>query len=352
MVKVGVIGLGFMGLTHLQVYLKHPKAKVVAVADQIKERLKGDLSGVQGNIMGPGRKFDFSKVKTYENAEDLLNHPEVDLVSVCLPTPAHAPIVKQALARGKHVLCEKPMAVTEAEVDAMVAAARASKGKLMVAQCIRFWPDYRKAREIVKSGSLGRVLAARFERKSGLPAWGGWLRDESKSGGAIVDLSIHDIDFAHHLLGIPESVRATGAVDLKKGFDHYQGTLRYGGAAVSLEGSWIFQGEYPFSMSFDILGEEGLLSFHSALNRPLTVYWANGRTERPGLTAGDGYFGEIDYFLSCIESGKAPELSPPEESAVSVKLALLLKESRRLGGEEMPVPEGWRKFSFSINRAP
>ncbi len=337
MVKVGIIGLGFMGLTHLKVYRDHPRAKLVAVADQVKKRLEGDLSGVQGNIMGPGERFDFSDINTYETIEGILEDPEVELVSVCLPTFAHAEVTRRALEMGKNVLCEKPMALREEDLDSMLEAARAGSGRLMIAQCVRFWPEYVRAREIIQSGEIGAVRAARFERRSAFPTWGGWLGDESKSGGAIVDLSIHDIDFAHYLLGLPETVRAEGAVDLEKTYDWYQGTLKFGDVAVSIEGSWYHQGDFPFNAAFDILCDGGTISFSLGLQRPLTVFRADGSSEQPTLLEGDGYYHEIDYFLRCIEENRDPEESPPEASASSVRLALLLKESRARGGEQLPV---------------
>ena len=345
MVKVGILGLGFMGLTHLKVYREHPHAKLVAVADQVKERLEGDLSGVVGNFMEAGERFDFSGVNTHETVDGLLDDPEVELVSICLPTFTHAEITRKALAKGKHVLCEKPMALREDDLDSMLEAARSSPGLLMIAQCIRFWPEYHRARALIRSGSLGEPRAARFERRSAFPTWGGWLGDESKSGGAIVDLSIHDIDFAHHTFGLPDTVRANGFVDLEKTVDYYQGTLRFGNVPVSIEGSWYPRGDYPFNAGFDILCDEGVLSFNIGLERPLTIFRVDGSSEKPTLAKGDGYSQEIDYVLECIEKGAKPDHSPPEESALSVRLALLLKESRQRDGVEMQVPESWRQPS-------
>jgi len=342
MVKVGVVGLGFMGMTHLRAILAHANAELVAVSDTVKKRLEGDFEGLQGNLMAEGEKLDFSSLNTYEEPRDLLDDPEVELVSVCLPTFLHADYVSDALAKGKHVLCEKPMGLTEEEVDRMVAAAASSPATLMVAQCIRFWPDYRKAREIVKSGELGPVRCARFGRRAALPGWSGWLADESRSGGMILDLSIHDIDFAHLLLGVPDTIRDVGAKSAESGFDHHLGTLQFGDVSVTIEGGWFFPGEYPFSMSFDIFCERGLLSFDSGGERPLTVYRPDGTSVVPELHPGDGYDGEIDYLLGCIESGRSPDLSPPEESAISVKLALLSRESREKNGAEIAVPSAWR----------
>ena len=342
MVKVGVVGLGFMGVTHLQAYEKHPRAKLVAVADRIAERLTGDLSGVQGNLAEGGKPFDFSEVNTYQDAADLFADPEVELVSICLPTPFHADLTRQALESGKHVLCEKPMGLTAEDCDAMVAAARANSARFMVAQCIRFWPDYRKAREIAQSGALGAILSARFTRQSAAAGWAEWLLDESRTGGVILDLAVHDIDFAQHLLGVPEKVCAVGARHAENKLDQFSATLTCGGVPVTVAGGWFFPGEYPFKMSFDIFCEKGVLSYDSATERPLTIFHADGTVETPELPEGDGYLGEVDYLISCIEKGCDPELSPAEESALSVKLALLVRDSRAQGGVELETPAAWR----------
>lgn len=343
MVKTGIIGLGFMGLTHLRAYQNHPGVRLVAVADQVEERLAGDLSGVQGNSMAPGERHDFSKLNTYREAVDLIRDPEVELVSICLPTSLHRELTVLALKEGKHVLCEKPMALSAEDLEQMMEADAKSSGKLMIAQCIRFWPEYRRAREIVHSGVLGSVLGARLERRSALPTWGGWLMREELSGGMILDLSIHDIDFTQHLLGVPDYVRATGSCDIEGGHDVYQAEMNYGEASVYIEGGWIFPGEYPFSMAFEILCEKGVLSFHTGLERPLTIFHADGKKEVPEVAEGDGYSGEIDYFVRCIQEDRDPELSPPSESAMSVRLGHLLKLSREKRGVIQEVPEEWRE---------
>ena len=342
MLNVGIIGLGFMGMTHLKIYTDHPGANLVAVADTVKKRLKGDLSGIQGNILGPGETFDFSDIKTYDTVDGILDDPEVDLVSICLPTFLHAENVIKALEKGKHVLCEKPMALSETDLDAMLTAERSAPGRLMIGQCLRFAPEYHIAREIVQTGELGSFRGARFERRSALPTWGGWLRDETKSGGAIIDLSIHDIDFVQYLLGVPQSVLAVGHADLEKGFDYYQGLLRFGDACVNIEGTWYHEGDFPFNAAFDIICDDGTVSFRLGHKKPLTIYRANGHTDKPHIDSRDGYYNEIDYFLEHLKSGREIERCTPRQTACSVRLGLLLKRSRAEGGKEFAVPTDWQ----------
>ena len=128
------------------------------------------------------------------------------MVDVCLPTDLHAEVTVAALEAGKHVLCEKPMALTVAECDRMVAAAKASGRFLMIAHCIRFWPEYIALKEIVDSGQYGKVTSALFRRISGLPKWSEWFPNPQRSGGAILDLHIHDVG----LYQLPAGDAATG----------------------------------------------------------------------------------------------------------------------------------------------
>ena len=129
--------------------------------------------------------------------------PEVDVVDICLPTDLHADFAVRALQMGKHVVCEKPMAISLAEADRMIEAARKSGRRLMIAHCIRFWPEYVELRRLVESGELGHLLSLSLTRYSPFPSWGSdnWLADERRAGGAALDLHIHDTDFAAYLMG-------------------------------------------------------------------------------------------------------------------------------------------------------
>ncbi|MBM3748619.1 MAG: Gfo/Idh/MocA family oxidoreductase, partial [Acidobacteria bacterium] len=113
--RIAVLGLGFMGSTHLKALSSIPQAELAAVMDLNEARLSGDLSGIQGNIGGPGAQMDFSKVARYRSYEEAVRDPNVEAVDVCLPTNLHAPVSLAALRAGKHVLTEKPMALTGAD---------------------------------------------------------------------------------------------------------------------------------------------------------------------------------------------------------------------------------------------
>ena len=187
--KIGVAGLGFMGSTHLQAYQAIAGAEIAAVASSDEQKLAGDLSTIQGNLERPGESMDFGSAARYKTPEEMFGDPNVEAVDLCVPSHLHASLSQAALNAGKHVLVEKPMAMSGQECDAMVATSHKCNKVLMVAQVIRFWPDYVAARNIVQSGELGAVKAAVFRRKCAAPAWGKWMHDRSKSGGGVFDCS-------------------------------------------------------------------------------------------------------------------------------------------------------------------
>jgi predicted dehydrogenase len=333
--RIGVIGLGFMGSTHLKALGNISGAQLTAVMDLDEQRLSGDLSGIQGNLGDPAQTMDFSGVSRYRSVEEMAGDPGVDAVDVCLPTHLHAPVTLQLLRAGKHVLVEKPMALDGASCDRMVAEAGKRGRVLMVAQVLRFLPAYQSLEGYLRDGSLGAVRSAFFRRRCAVPAWGPWEFDSSKSGGGIFDLLIHDVDMCLHLFGAPAAVSAAGHEDMAHGIDNIVAQLEYPEIGyVVVTGGWHHLGAYPFSMEFTVVGDGGVAEYSSA-GRPLALYRANGESQTPVLSDKDCYQAEIEYFLECCRTGARPELCPPEASARSVKLALLLLESRRRKGEKL-----------------
>lgn len=331
--KIGVAGLGFMGSTHLQAYGSVPDAEIVALCSDDEKKLQGDLTAIQGNLDRPGQTMDFGDAARYREFDDLLADGNVEAVDLCVPSYLHADLAKKALAAGKHVLVEKPMALSGEECDEMIAASKKAGKVLMVAQVLRFWPDYATAYEKVRSGELGPVKAAIFRRKCAAPAWGKWLKERDKSGGGIFDLLIHDFDFSMHLLGKPDSITAIGVEELDKGIDIVEARLHYGhGAPVVISGGWHHPSAYPFSMEFSIVCEGGTLDFHSGLRR-LTLYGSDGKGEEVKLPEVDGFQAELTAFAAACESGKAPEICRPEDSATATKMTLAMRTSREQGGK-------------------
>ncbi len=331
--KIGVAGLGFMGTTHLQAYGSVPNAEIVALCSDDEARLKGELTAVQGNLDRPGQTLDFSDAARYLEFDDLLADGNVEAVDLSVPSYLHAELAIKALAAGKHVLVEKPMALRGEDCDAMVAASKKAGKVLMVAQVLRFWPDYAAAYEKVRSGALGRVKAALFRRKCAAPAWGQWLKERDKSGGGVFDLLIHDFDFSLHLLGKPDSITAIGVEELDKGIDIVEARLHYPhGAPVVISGGWHHPNGYPFSMEFSIICEGGTLDFHSGLRR-LTLFGPEGKGEEVKLSETDGFQAELTAFTEACKKGEAPEKCRPEDSAMATKMTLAMRTSREQGGK-------------------
>jgi predicted dehydrogenase len=339
--KIAVLGLGFMGSTHVHAWRQTPGAELAAVSSRDPRCLAGDFTGIQGNLDsqgGPGAKVDFSAVAKYTSAEDVVLDPAmegVEAVDICLPTHLHERIALLALRAGKHVLVEKPMALDGAAADRMIAAAERHNRVLMAAQVVRFIPPYRATADILRSGRLGAVRAATFRRRCAAPAWSAWLSDPAQSGGGVFDLLIHDIDFCLHVFGAPEAVTASGFEDLPHGIDWILAQFWYPSiGAVAISGGWHHPAAFPFSMEFTIVSDGGTLEFSSAA-APLAEYGADGRQRVLSVPATDGYRAELEYFLNCATRGEKPMACPPEESAAAVKLAHLMLESRNRNGEKI-----------------
>jgi predicted dehydrogenase len=332
--KIAVLGLGFMGSTHLKALRSIPEATLTAILSNDERASEGDLTGVQGNLHGPGERFDFSNVRKYRDAAALMADPGIDAVDICLPTFLHAPVALQALQAGKHVLVEKPMALTGPEADELVQEARRHNRILMSAQVLRFFPQYRILRDTLPK--LGQTRSAFFRRRCAAPAWSTWLHDKSKSGGGVFDLLIHDIDMAVWLFGVPSRVSAIGAEDLPRGVDLLTATLFYAdGLRVTISGGWHHPKSYPFSMEYTVIADGGTIEYSSA-GRPVTLYGEDGSESPLELSSNDGYVEEIRYFIECARANRQPDFCPPESSAEAVKLALLLDEARNRNGEIIP----------------
>jgi len=323
MVKVGIIGLGGMGNMHFGVYEGLSDARVVALADTEAERLKPGKSSTAINIGAGGAVIDPARHRTYTNADELIQDPDVELVDICLPTFLHAQYVIKAIEAGKSILCEKPMAMTPQECQKVLDALKGTGVKLMIGHCIRFWPEYVYLKETVEAGRMGRLIAAEFWRGGSIPEWSwqGWLKDHKRSGGAILDLHVHDVDFVHYLLGRPRAVCSTGAIGPSGGYDAvdtvylYEDKISvYSGANMGLPVAFGFEMRYAVSF------EKGCLIYNSRNTPALMEITAAGSTH-PKVKQTDGYHEEIAYFVRCVQNDELPAVVTPESAAFSIELA-------------------------------
>jgi len=342
MVRVGLAGLGFMGGTHAQCHAALPNAELVAVADPEKDRRE---------------KFaEMYGAKPFASFDEMLS-ANIDMVDITMPTYLHKDAVLAAAAAKKHILCEKPMGLTAAECDEMMAAVKKAGVKFMVGHVIRFWPEYTVIKDILDSGRLGNIKWAGADRVSPPPTWSWreWLFDPKLSGGAVLDLHIHDLDFLAWILGKPKLVSAAGVKTKRGGLDTAFTTMTgHRNGAVSFAGGCLEMAEgQPFTMALRINLEGGSIELNSRLTPSLLVAPAGGGVEHPDVpqpevpsvgTAGTvgnisalgGYFVEVKYFVDCLDQSKALETVTPEEAKYAVELCLAATQSAETG-QAVPV---------------
>lgn len=328
MLKIAILGMGMMGGFHAQKYAQLPNVQVTAIADADPERL-ANARGVVGNLDRPGADPNMRDVARYPDAATLIREAEVDVIDVCLPSYLHAQYTIAALEAGRHVLCEKPMALNLADADRMLAAADRAGRTLMIAQCVRFWPEYVALRQAVEQGTYGKLISLHMSRLGGRPIWSweGWFLDPARSGAAVYDLHIHDVDYVQSLLGLPDRVRAAGrATGATGGLDAVHALYDYeGGPQVHIVGGWSVA-QIPFQAQFEAWFERGVLRYDGRADPTLTVYadLTRASPQPAAFEPGDAYYTEIAYFIECIEQGVEPARCPARSARDS--LALVARE--------------------------
>jgi predicted dehydrogenase len=347
-VGVGVIGLGFMGRTHIGAYRAAGEAcRLRGVFDLDPGRLTGTPTPA-GNIdTGDADDlFDPKDVFVTDSLDALLARDDIDAVSVCTPTDTHAEVATAAVRAGKHVLVEKPVALDRSAVGALAREAHEAGVQCMPAMCMRFWPEWDwLASRIREDRTALRGLA--FERIGAAPAWGaGFYQDDARSGGALYDLHIHDTDFVVHVLGPPDAVTSVGDRARVTTVYHYKA----GPAHVVATGGWL-RGGAAFRMRYLAEFEDGTADF-DLLREPTLTFSATHNAGEPRTVSageGDGYSREVAAFLEAVASGTAAPVTLPDADAT---LAVLEAEARSLNSAarepvrtEPPRPNRTRKTS-------
>ena len=304
MTRIAIAGFGFMGRMHYGNWKRIRGAKVVAICDANLGQLK-TVAG--GNLAGADTSTDFTGVAVYDDYARMLAAGGFDAVDLTLPTPLHRDLSVAALKAGYHVLCEKPMALSTADCDAMLAAARRAKRTLLVAQCLRFWPEYVALRKLILSGKYGRVVAAEFHRSSNPPeAKGGhaWYLDAKQSGGCLLDLHIHDADMIQFLFGKPRGVAARTHRRADGVLDHAHLVYDYPDMVVSATASWSNAKTLGFEASFRVTLEKASVVFDPKRPEPYLVYPAAGKPFAPKVPKTGAYEAEQRYFVDLL-AGRA-----------------------------------------------
>lgn len=331
MVNIAVVGLGFMGTTHLKGWRNVAGARLHAVVDADPRRLRGDLSAVGGNLGGGGEKFDLTDVRGYQTLDAALADPEIDIVDICLPTDQHVATTSAALKAGKHVLTEKPVALDSASAESLCREAEECGRLLMAAHVLRFFPAYEELARSMGHGAAP-LRSALFRRRCAAPVWSPWLRDPARSGGAVMDLLIHDADYCISLWGMPEAVHARGHRDLARGIDVIHADLIYPDRGpVVISGGWHHPESYPFSMEFTVTSDAATFEWSSG-SSDLRRYGEDGAAQSVALSEKDAFTSELEYFCDCVETGRQPERCPPAQSAQAVSLIEKMVESRDKNG--------------------
>jgi len=308
MVNIGIAGVGFMGMIHYLAYQKVRGVKVRAMCEKIPERLAGDWRSIKGNFGPRGEMMNLEGIAKYSEISDLVADPNVDVIDVCLKPALHAQATIAALRAGKHVFCEKPIALSTADADRMVAAARKARRLLLIGHVLPFFAAYRFAYNTVRSGKYGRLLGGNFSRVISDPLWLKDFYDPKGCGGPAVDLHIHDAHFIRLICGMPLAVHSVGRMRGQVAeFFNTQFLFKDPSLVVTATSGVINQQGRPFTNGYEIHLERATLVFDSWMNMPVTVLTHDGRILKPKLAATDpvdDFAAEMAEVVRSVRSGE------------------------------------------------
>ena len=329
--RVGIVGAGGISRTHADRWLQMPGVELAGYFDIAEEAARNAVGQFGGVVFG--------------SLHELLD--AVDYVDVCTPGTAHVGPVIAALEAGLPTVCEKPLANSVADCERIVEAAERTGTPLFVAMVVRFFPQFAKAKQVLDSGAIGAPGVIRTVRSGSYPdasaAWRkglaitSYYADFAKSGGVLLDLCIHDIDYQRWCFGEIERVYAQGMMFAgKEPIDHALLTVRFANGAVGhVEGSWA----YPrgrFCTRIEIAGTEGIIEWDSRARAPVEVALANedgtlaASSSSPTAPQDDPYYAELAHFVSCAEANR-PFLVSPYDGLMAVKVSRAAIESLETG---------------------
>ena len=303
MLKVGMAGIGGISGAHIPAWEAMEETELAALCDIRQECLE-----------------KYPDKHLYTDFQEMLNAEQLDILDICLPTYLHADYAVQAMERGIHVICEKPVSLKAEDVERVYEAARRNNVKFMVAQVLRFWPEYELLKEIYDSGKYGKLLSGSMSRLGGIPkwSWDNWMADEKRSGLVPFDLHIHDLDFLVYSFGKPEDAKVHRAKRPEQ--DYFSVVYEYPEFFVTTEASW-YAAPYPFTASFRFQFEKAILAFErqqcmlyeeDGTVTDLTEA-AEGDTGGINLPKSDAYANEIRYFTKCVLEDRFKERVKPGE---------------------------------------
>jgi predicted dehydrogenase len=321
---IALLGGGFMARIHAGSY--------AALGDRADVRVVCALDGAEDIAADLGAEV----TRDWEAA---ISAPGVDAVDICLPTPLHRPVAQRALAAGRHVLLEKPIALTLEDADALGTAAANAGRVFMVGHVLRYMPEIVEMRRLLAAGDFGRPLSATALRLSAPPDWNDWMTDPARSGGVLVDMMVHDFDILNALLGPARRVRATAVA----GGRHVQVQLEHDGGGAVVEGSHAMPASYPFTAGLRVLCERGVLEHRfvagagdevaDAMQSVLAIHPADGEAGRYHAEV-DPWGAQIAHFLDCVETGSEPRDGSFTQARAALAVALAARRSAETGEPE------------------
>ncbi len=349
MVRVGLVGIGFMGWIHQLAYRRSTKAELVAFASRDTKKRTGDWRGIRGNFGPPGEVIDVSRMQVYETVDELLKDPSIDVIDICLPPHMHVDVAIAAFEHGKHVLCEKPFALNASDCDRILSAAQKRNRLAMVAHVLPYIGPFAYAAQVAQTNEYGKAIGGYFKRTISNPDWISDFFDPERVGGPMIDLNVHDAHFIRMIFGNPQSITAIGSSVDATGSDASKTSDRqvakYAHAvyqfenlklAVASTGGVIDCPGRPFTHGFELNFEQATLQFEFSAftdtceTMPLKVLTKSGEVVRPTLAITDDVTAfelEIADMVTSIESGVVTTKLSPTIARDAIHLAVCIQRS-------------------------
>lgn len=324
--RVAMIGFGGIAKSHKHAYDELLREgfpiNLVAICDINPEQFrKAQVINLEGNP-----KYDLTGQKLYTSLDEMIKNESFEMVDICLPSFLHKEYTLKMLKAGKHVLCEKPMALNSTDCSEMISTAKECGRELMIGQCLRFEPLYLFLKDAIVNNTFGKVKNAFFARLSSSPRWGfeGWYKDTARSGGAIMDLHIHDVDMVRFLFGEPKAVSAV-SYDTNSRWTVINSRFLYEDDKIIVaDASWDESASTKFAMSYRVRFEKAEVKLEGGI---ITVYPDEGKPYEPELPRANRMAEEIKALANLVMNKAENTANPPESAMMTVKLVEKLRES-------------------------
>ncbi|MBQ9135035.1 MAG: Gfo/Idh/MocA family oxidoreductase [Lachnospiraceae bacterium] len=310
MLKIGLIGVGGISGAHIPVWEAMEDAELVAMCDIRPECMES-----------------YPDKHHYTDFDEMLENEKLDILDICLPTYLHADYAIKAMEKGIHVICEKPISLKEEDVERVYSTAKRMHVKFMVAQVLRFWPEYELLKELYDTKKYGKLLSGYMSRLGACPkwSWDNWMQDPARSGLVPYDLHVHDLDFMIYAFGEP--LHAQNHRSKRPEQDYISATYSYEDFFVTTEAAW-YAAPLPFGAGFRFQFEDALITY---VDGKCMIYRsddtiidlsteATGDTGSINLPKSNAYAEEIRYFTDCVLTDTFPDKVKPEQLETVIRI--------------------------------